>query len=634
MIDFAKLKSLTIPEGNVVQVEVDGVVIWSASPGMVYVSLGDSIAAGHTINAEWEKKPFNEDLGYYEGTDSQYGATLSMNTSPNSSTVIVKNSYTDLISKDLSSRHGMVISKSFARSGNKVADLIEKLSHENIRNVLSKANAVTICIGANDILQDAMDNLWHYIDTGDMSVIEGLVEANLNILDTDNHSGSYTSLFKELNSINPNAKYVFTTVYNPFKYLWLDPSYNGFFYPLLRYVPDLSIGGYNIGNEIKNTFLNIEVVQMMFNRMNGLDVWVEKYISILNTILDNKIKMYQATNPNFMIADTNSLFDGVPDRAVSAPVHYNDLVNVEFTRGYNYLQLDYGAMYVDYGGAENYWNYLIDKYLVHVNPNNVLDISFKWDWNGLGGEVVNDVYNKVLIPDIDPHPEKDGHEYLGRAFKDVLGLESLDRYTITYNANGGSGSMSERVVTSIHGRTAYVNIDTLGFTHTDAGWYFTGWNTRPDGTGTTYSAGQFIGINSDITLYAQWSNLYTLTYTHSQGDVIQFDSGQTGPMECYELWVAGTANNNAGKPEDKLGAFSNPAKTYTLPYGTAFGVVVRTASGSGRSYIQKGSEKWGSAESVSHDFTLTGNTTVNFEWNQWLSGFTMQSYWNCYITTN
>ena len=194
--------------------------------------------------------------------------------------------------------------------------------------------------------------------------------------------------------------------------------------------------------------------------------------------------------------------------------------------------------------------------------------------------------------------------------------------------------MSERVVTSIHGRTAYVNIDTLGFTRTDAGWYFTGWNTRSDGTGTAYNAGQFIGINSDITLYAQWSNLYTLPYTHSQGDVIQFDSGQTGPMECYELWVAGTANNNAGKPEDKLGAFSNPAKTYTLPYGTAFGVVVRTASGSGRSYIQKGSEKWGSAESVSHDFTLTGNTTVNFEWNQWLSGLTMQSYWNCYITTN
>lgn len=44
-------------------------------------------------------------------------------------------------------------------------------------------------------------------------------------------------------------------------------------------------------------------------------------------------------------------------------------------------------------------------------------------------------------------------------------------------------------------------------------YYFTGWNTNQDGTGTTYQAGDVIPADTDITLYAQWEGRpFDITY--------------------------------------------------------------------------------------------------------------------------
>ena len=68
-------------------------------------------------------------------------------------------------------------------------------------------------------------------------------------------------------------------------------------------------------------------------------------------------------------------------------------------------------------------------------------------------------------------------------------------YTITYNANGGSGTMSNTTGASV---SAAAN----GFT-APAGKQFTGWNTASGGGGTAYAAGA--SVNATVTLYAQWS---------------------------------------------------------------------------------------------------------------------------------
>ena len=87
-------------------------------------------------------------------------------------------------------------------------------------------------------------------------------------------------------------------------------------------------------------------------------------------------------------------------------------------------------------------------------------------------------------------------------------------YKVSYNANGGSGSMGKQ---SAVYDTAF-NLNANKFTRT--GYTFAGWNTKADGSGTAYTAAQKVKNLTDtnggtVTLYAQWTpNTYTVTLNH------------------------------------------------------------------------------------------------------------------------
>jgi uncharacterized repeat protein (TIGR02543 family) len=73
-----------------------------------------------------------------------------------------------------------------------------------------------------------------------------------------------------------------------------------------------------------------------------------------------------------------------------------------------------------------------------------------------------------------------------------------DAVTITFDANGGTGTMASQTLTA----DGAINPATF----TRSGYYFTGWNTKSDGSGTAYADGAtFTPTGSDITLYAQWT---------------------------------------------------------------------------------------------------------------------------------
>ncbi|MBQ9297930.1 MAG: InlB B-repeat-containing protein [Clostridia bacterium] len=92
-------------------------------------------------------------------------------------------------------------------------------------------------------------------------------------------------------------------------------------------------------------------------------------------------------------------------------------------------------------------------------------------------------------------------------FAKYMGEET--KYTITYNANGGTGTMEEEEAS----RTA-----TSTFTPPE-GKQFKEWNTAADGSGTSYPAGAT--VPSDVTLYAIW---YAPLSAHVQvGDYITYD---------------------------------------------------------------------------------------------------------------
>lgn len=109
----------------------------------------------------------------------------------------------------------------------------------------------------------------------------------------------------------------------------------------------------------------------------------------------------------------------------------------------------------------------------------------------------------------------------GKTFVGGTGYDISFCYTITYSANGGSGSVSAQTV------TAGTNVTLASNAFSRYAYKFAGWNTVADGSGTSYSAGQSIKPSSDMTLYAQWTlNGYNVYFT-------SFDS-ENGPVPDTE----------------------------------------------------------------------------------------------------
>ena len=92
-----------------------------------------------------------------------------------------------------------------------------------------------------------------------------------------------------------------------------------------------------------------------------------------------------------------------------------------------------------------------------------------------------------------------------------------NKYTIKYNANGGSGSVADQSATYDQN----VTLSSSAFSRT--GYKFNGYNTKADGTGDNYSAGQSVKNltatnNGTVTLYVKWAPItYKLKFDPNSG---------------------------------------------------------------------------------------------------------------------
>ena len=84
--------------------------------------------------------------------------------------------------------------------------------------------------------------------------------------------------------------------------------------------------------------------------------------------------------------------------------------------------------------------------------------------------------------------------------------------TVTFDANGGSGTMPSEVL-------GYATSTALtSETFTNPGHAFTGWSTTATGAATSYTNGQSVRFTSDVTLYAQWgAQTITITFDANGG---------------------------------------------------------------------------------------------------------------------
>ena len=163
--------------------------------------------------------------------------------------------------------------------------------------------------------------------------------------------------------------------------------------------------------------------------------------------------------------------------------------------------------------ASDYTSSSIDKIMLNVSQKINVSNTISSD-NNLTYTIIDD--SIASINDGEITGKKIGMTYLIASTKYEqliipIYITSQDEYNISFDANGGNGTM-ETLNTALE---ASILIPTNNFTKT--GYKFTEWNTKPDGTGDSYKSGQtvldFLNSDNNIELYAQWQPIeYTVIF--------------------------------------------------------------------------------------------------------------------------
>jgi len=143
-----------------------------------------------------------------------------------------------------------------------------------------------------------------------------------------------------------------------------------------------------------------------------------------------------------------------------------------------------------------------------VLPSNATDRTVTWSvTNGTGTAVISQsglltaVTNGMVTVRATAN---NGSGVFGELTISISGQTAEPRYMIIYVANNGSGSILTED-NKITGRL-YNLADTSGLT-VPVGKHFKEWNTAPDGSGTSYLAGQQVTITGNLMLYAVWADV-------------------------------------------------------------------------------------------------------------------------------
>ena len=105
-----------------------------------------------------------------------------------------------------------------------------------------------------------------------------------------------------------------------------------------------------------------------------------------------------------------------------------------------------------------------------------------------------------------------GGSYTGNAALTLYAIWQANTWTVSYNANGGSGAPGNQT------KTYGVNLTLSSTKPTRTGYTFLRWNTNSSGTGTNYNSGATYTANAALALYAVWQlNTYTVSYNANCG---------------------------------------------------------------------------------------------------------------------
>lgn len=155
---------------------------------------------------------------------------------------------------------------------------------------------------------------------------------------------------------------------------------------------------------------------------------------------------------------------------------------------------------------------LADRYYTFDSAVNILPFTQIDLWDDYGTAIVSTMQLTQVDPITHRSLARDGYAFTGwsKDMSNVTGDMTVQaqykpiRYTVNYDANGGTGSMPASTLTYDRPQA----LPAIGFTK--AGYSFAGWNTRKDGSGKTFTDKQTVSNlltheGASGTLYAQWT---------------------------------------------------------------------------------------------------------------------------------
>ena len=221
-------------------------------------------------------------------------------------------------------------------------------------------------------------------------------------------------------------------------------------------------------------------------------------------------------------------------------------------------------------------------------------------------------------------------------YKKNSSTASAPTHTIQFNGNNGNGMMGDQIVNEF----VPTKLNANAFTRDD--YAFDSWNTAADGTGTTYFDGATVTLLNDLTLYAQWQQLYNVTLadvgngnsisaSHSQaveGDIVTLTATPaTGyEFDCWNVTAGGqpvsVSDNSFEMPANDVtvsatftavAAFAQQYYKVTdvgqLVAGRTY-LIVNTVAGQALSTTQNNNNRAGVGVSISNGVIASIGSTV------------------------
>lgn len=136
-------------------------------------------------------------------------------------------------------------------------------------------------------------------------------------------------------------------------------------------------------------------------------------------------------------------------------------------------------------------------------------------------------------------------------------------YTVTYNANGGTGGPTTQT------KVYNTNLTLTTSQPTRSGYAFVKWNTKSDGTGTSYNSGATYSSNANVTLYAIWAavpSIGNLTAVRCDENGDQDDEGAYATVTC--TWSCSGSSTITGTITPQSGGSATSFTFGTSPSGS------------------------------------------------------------------